>query len=630
MPSVRETIIDITDPEMRGMLREFGSPVKATPWTVGRGDSGPRRFRFVEPTGSDRRTFKDANTTGYGIEVAVGGLDAAPTSGAYTVTHDGNSSTSLGYNASAASIQSGLNLISSVITAGGVTVAKYGDNAYEIRFNANGAQSPFIGSINLLEPETGIYVTTLQQGDGSHPEIQWLRLLQSAIAYQSNFDDYTTGSASVEVLVPGSATAKEIVRISLDEPPYDGSILVTTGTVEKYSITVTQNNTADALDDLGFILFDLNGSVGVYFDGTPHADISATDRQINVNTLTTGDSKAQVAAKLATALAADAAFTAVANGFAVKVTLESAGEVSAPVDVDSTFTFSVTQDGTSITSSVPVSASARDFAAAMENVVSVSKTGPFQWDLKFRDYGDQPTLTVDASALFPSGYEAELNFATRQCFRAFQATTDASIQQYLEISLTPPGKGPFTVYHGPITVIRDIITTEQQASAALPSYSTTAEIQALLDASYKKQKTVYKTASTARASLAVPAADPDLIIPVAANEVWQFEFQILVSVASATPDWKGGLTFPTGFTSAIWEYDSTDYNSGVYSPGELTNGNDTSIVIPTVSDAVIRIKGVLINGASAGDISLKWSQNTSDVSPTTVTIGSYAKAVKMN
>jgi hypothetical protein len=629
MAAVREMIIDITDPELRGSLREFGSPVKARPRTFGRGDSGPVRVRLVEPIGSDRRSFKDADTTGYAMEMAVGSLDAGPTAGTYKLVLGSNDpSGSIAYNASAATLQSSINTMTDF--PGSVTVTKYGDNAYEIRWDQNGAQADLIeADENLLEPETGIYLTTMQPGSASTPTIQWLRLLQGAIAYQNTWDAYPTGAASVDTLIEGSATQKEIVRISLDEPAYDGSILITMGTVEKYSITVTQNNSADALDDLGFILFDTAGSVGVYFDGTPDASISATDRQINVNTLTTGDSKATVASKLATALAADSAFTAVANGTAVKVTLEAAGDIPEPEDVDSTFTFSNIQQGSSITSSVPVSASARDFAAALDNVVHVTKSGTYSWDLKYVDYGNQPTITVDVSALFPSGYEGDLNFVTRQCFRLFQTTTEPSVEQWMEISLTPAGEGPFTVFHSPVVVVRDIITTEQQASATLPTYYTQSELDAIL-ALYQKHKSFYKTTSTARTATTSPAADPNLVIPVGANEVWQFEFHILVTVANSTPDWKGGLTFPSAPTGADWEYDYTDYDDQTFHPGELFNGNDTSVNVPMASTSVIRMRGVLINGANAGNISLLWSQNTSDAGATTVIRGSYAKAVKMN
>jgi hypothetical protein len=483
MPAVRETIIDITDPEMRGLLREFGSPVKARPWTVGRGDSGPRRFRFVEPINSTRRAFKDANTTGYAIKVAVGNLDAAPTSGTYTITRNSNASAAINYNDSAATVQTRLNAITG-FPGTGCTVTKFGDNSYEIRFNANGAQAfPLVAGTNLLEPESNIVLTTLQPGDASTPTIVWLRLLQAPIALQDTFTAYPTGTASVQTIVEGSATSKELIRISIDEPPYDGSLTIAFGTVEKFTITVTQSNAADALDDLGFIMFDEDGlSVGVYFDGTPDASITATDRQINVNTLVTGDSKATVATKLATAIAADGSFTATASGNAVKVTLENAGEVATPVDVDSTFTFNVTQSGESVVNSVPVDASARDFAAAINNVCNVTKTGEFQWDLKFRDFGDQPTVAVDASALFPSGYEGEINFLTRQCLRAFQATTDAFISPYLEVQLTPPGEGSFTVLHIPITIVRDIIADEMEGSATLLSYYTAAEINAQITA----------------------------------------------------------------------------------------------------------------------------------------------------
>ncbi len=700
MASVRETIIDITDPELRGLLRQFDSPVKAAPWTIGRGDSGPRRFRFVEPISSNRRQFKDADTTGYTIEVAVGGLDAAPTSGTFTVTHDGNASGSIAYNTSGANLQTAINAISSIITAGGVTVTKYGSNSYEIRFLSNGAQADLVtAGTNLLEPETGIYLTTMQPGTGSTPTVQWLRLLQSAIAYQNTFDDYTTGAATVEVLQNGSATQKEIVRISLDQPPYDGSMIVTTGVAEKYSITVTQNNDADALDNLGFIIFDLNGSVGVYFDGTPDASITACDRTINVNTLSTSDTKATVATKLATAIAADSEFTATANGNAVKVTLEDAGDVDDPVDVDSTFTFDVTTQGESVASSVPIDASARDFAAAMNNAVKVTKSGDYQWDLMFRDYGNQPAITVDVAALFPSGYECDLNFITRQCFRLFATSEEASITQFLEVSLKPPGKGPFTVLHIPITVVRDIISTEQEASATLPSYPTTGDLTAGLalkvdlvgdeavsittdqdvsllsltsefasapvepmlllysfdagfDGDYIKCldsslatvfrvgkngvdapgliKKAYKASDTARSSTTSPTADPNLVIAVSANEKWAFEAWLPLTSVDAG-GWKGGMTFPTSPTSVKWEIEYSDYDLATFTPIAYHAADSTTDTISFTggADVVVKIRGTLLNGANAGNISVSWAQAVSDSDATTLRSGARLIITKL-
>lgn len=698
MAAVRELIIDITDPECKGLLREFGSPVKARPPIVGRGDSGPRRIRLVEPTGLDRRSFKDADTTSYAIEYAAGPLDAAPTGGTYTITRNSLASASIAYNASAATVETALEGISG-FPGTGCTVTKYGSNAYEIRFNANGAQAyPLVAGTNLLEPDCGIYLTIMQTGDGSTPTIVWLRLLQKTVAYQSTWTAYPTGSASVTTLIAGTATKKEVVRISLDEPAYDGSLLVTMGTVEKYNITVTQNNAADALDNFGFIIFDTNGSVGVYFDGTPDASITACDRQINVNTLTTGDSKATVASKLATALTSDSEFVAVANGNAVKVTLETAGDVEDPVDVDSTFTFASIQQGTSITNSVPISASARDFAAALDNVVTVTKSGLFTWDLKFRDYGDQATIDVDASALFPSGYEGDINYLTRQCFRLFQETDEPSISIYEEISLTPPGKGPFTVYHAPLTVVRDIITTEQQASETLPSYYTTAEIIAgfvakvttgltgtalsidtdagigtdpiLLitdDNSFAGDffrieqpsgTTVYalsqlgtlfakggiysgtsanqvipsyrvaKTSDTVRTSTTLPSADPTLVIPIAANEKWQFEFHLFVIGESATPNWKGGLTFPSSPTAVKWSMTTVDVDNLALVVGGIFSGDSTTntAVVDSSLGVEIILRGFIQNGANAGNISVLWSQNTSSADDMTVQKCSYGIA----
>lgn len=555
MPSRPLIIVDITAPNLDGILKEFGSEGRADPREFTRYDGNEFDFLFVEKTGDPLIPFRRADLTGYTIQSAIGELDDPPTAGTFDLSYNSSSTglTGLAYNVSAATLETALNgnttltTISTVtvntgtdvLTTGGAHSLSVGDrvrftnsggglpsplvagtdyyvlsvpttttltisatsggsiidlttagtgthtihgtvdvdqfeSSYQITYRFCGTKFLLGSTATALVPESYASVTQVVAGAAGVQEIQWLRLVQKPLAYTSSFVAGSSGSADVEVLQAGTSSLAEVQRISLDLPSYSGSIIVNLTTRQEFRITCVADVAASLHQD-GLIFEDANGSVGFWMDvsggGTAPAEILACDRTYEITTVTSGMSAANVATQWATALDADSEFTASASGNVVTVRQASGGSRIDPTDVGTGFGLEVTQDGTTATAAVPVDASATAMSAGLDGVVSVAKSGTYQWDVVFQSPGAQDTITVSAEALFQTVYTASLSLSNQQTFRRFASEdpdTD-TIEVPWEISITPSGGLPITVYRQIHEVSRDVITPDVSASTLLPN-----------------------------------------------------------------------------------------------------------------------------------------------------------------
>jgi len=119
-------------------------------------------------------------------------------------------------------------------------------------------------------------------------------------------------------------------------------------------------------------------------------------------------------------------------------------------------------------------------------------------------------------------------------------------------------------------------------------------------------------------SSAVLQPDNDLILPVGANEVWQFLFHV-IEVAGTTGDLQIGFTFPTAgeiSASVVAEDNAGTLNvtrwigTTTPTPGNPFRGTTNAYVLP--------ITGIFVNSTNAGNLTMQWAQNTSDGTATTV------------
>jgi len=125
--------------------------------------------------------------------------------------------------------------------------------------------------------------------------------------------------------------------------------------------------------------------------------------------------------------------------------------------------------------------------------------------------------------------------------------------------------------------------------------------------------------------------DDHLLLALAANEVWEFEGTLLLTGAE-TGDFKMAFTIPSGATIS-WSA------LGLLGPATAENQLVTSNVIEASGAAItfgvlngkkipVIFRGVVVNGATAGNLQLQWAQSVSDGSGTVIHINSYLKAYR--
>lgn len=145
--------------------------------------------------------------------------------------------------------------------------------------------------------------------------------------------------------------------------------------------------------------------------------------------------------------------------------------------------------------------------------------------------------------------------------------------------------------------------------------------------SVPRTKSIVKIADESVTSSTVLQDDDELFLPLAASTNYAFEVFIYY-VGGSSPDFKMAFTVPAGATIVWVEIDGL--NSG---PESLTNtpitGSGTAATIPDITTpSWIRASGSVINGSTAGNLTLQWAQGTSSATAATVKAGSNLRTFK--
>ena len=143
-------------------------------------------------------------------------------------------------------------------------------------------------------------------------------------------------------------------------------------------------------------------------------------------------------------------------------------------------------------------------------------------------------------------------------------------------------------------------------------------------------KVVRKTADEELTSDTTLQNDNELLFAVAANEKWAFELYLLTA-GHDNGDIKVDFTGPTAFTSLRWSglgYSAAGAGGATLSLSSIQDPPDSIAFALSApgTDWPVHLKGVLLNGANAGNLTLRWAQNTSYETATKVLAGSWLKA----
>lgn len=161
--------------------------------------------------------------SGSTVKVGIGYREKQPTAGTFTLTYDGQTTTALAFDASAAAVAAALNLLSTVTTEGGVTVSQVGDGKV-IKWVTGTSHADFSGNGEDLFPAATV---KLVQIESVSSQAVLLHLAQTPVAYSDVWTPISTSVASVTNTVPYSSGVPKVYRLAVSAQPISGYVILT-------------------------------------------------------------------------------------------------------------------------------------------------------------------------------------------------------------------------------------------------------------------------------------------------------------------------------------------------------------------------------------------------------------------
>jgi hypothetical protein len=140
---------------------------------------------------------------------------------------------------------------------------------------------------------------------------------------------------------------------------------------------------------------------------------------------------------------------------------------------------------------------------------------------------------------------------------------------------------------------------------------------------------VRKTSDQSVTSSTTLVSDSALVTPsIAANEVWWFQLRIRVSGISGG-DLKHTFSFPAGGTLDMTSTSNSATGSVYVQDDELTASDTPTQTAILDNTKLVPVEVLYINAGTAGVITYRWAQNTSNATATTVKTNSTLWGVKL-
>jgi hypothetical protein len=137
---------------------------------------------------------------------------------------------------------------------------------------------------------------------------------------------------------------------------------------------------------------------------------------------------------------------------------------------------------------------------------------------------------------------------------------------------------------------------------------------------------VRKTANESVANSNAMQDDDELFFAIGADEVWEFEAWIFCTSASNSPDIEYTFTAPSGTIN--WVSSTEPLNSATVTSNVpvTASGSTRSLPILAGTTYLIRVRGFVANGTTAGNVRFRWTQDSSNGTATQVLLNSFIKA----
>lgn len=247
----------IVDVEGRRLISSFTSTRTTTPESVVFGDEPDISVRLVESNPSaDAFPWRYVDLTGHSIRVAIGNPGGDPSTGTFTLTFDGDTTTDLAAGSTAAQVDTALNALTSITSAGGVTVTSAAAGQYQIAFDSVGARNLITATTDALYPASSAYIYEATAGDVSTKEVQVANIEVDNAAYVELTTDIAAPAATITTVREGvTDTTSELQRIEISGDPYLGTFAITINgnTSDAISIDATLDELTTAIEGISGI-----------------------------------------------------------------------------------------------------------------------------------------------------------------------------------------------------------------------------------------------------------------------------------------------------------------------------------------------------------------------------------------
>lgn len=156
------------------------------------------------------------------LTLAVGRLDAEPTSGIYTLSYGGDTTAlDIAFDATAAELETALNDLASITAEGGVIVNKTGSVFRIVWNNPSVTANTLTADVNNLSPTTNSQVVVAREGSATDRQILLFSLRQAPIAACTSFTPTTAPALTVTNIFPSTW------RVSIEPSPRTGTFTIT-------------------------------------------------------------------------------------------------------------------------------------------------------------------------------------------------------------------------------------------------------------------------------------------------------------------------------------------------------------------------------------------------------------------
>lgn len=413
------------------------------------GDDEEINIRWMRKTGIAGAPYRFVDKSSASLKVGLGQVRAPLTGGTWTITFGANTTTALPYNATAAQVQTALNLLASIIAEGSVTVTKAANApTYQVTFGNTDAQALMTVDDTELLPLTSASTVERIPGDGSDHEVQVISLYVSPVVSQATWTDLaTTVTATVTTPTGGSDSASEVQKIAWSVAPAGGT----------FAITLPSDTRSVTAAVVG----------GVFTTTTAHG--FAVNQPVVGTGFTNEFDWTEGTTYYVAAVPSPTTFTiaASAGGSAISTATADAGTGTITTPARTTAEISAT-------------ASFTDIATALQAINTIGSgnvtvTGIIGEYLLLSFTGEKananlPEVTVSTGNLTPAyGKTGTFNLATFGLQDLFDATTDESISLRFEVQKTEGGRVKTTAQSFEAT--EDICKGPTGSTASLPGVS---------------------------------------------------------------------------------------------------------------------------------------------------------------